>query len=187
MLPTDGNGNNSIKYSGANSFDVTAGGSKVASLGKDGNVLTGSVKLVRGDLDAPGGLAVSYQFFKNRLIPTERTAMTASVVPSGSAAGLYAVYTEIPAVRAGSILGLSVLTTNAPTAGAVSASVTVDGAAVGTPLILSAGTQAATTFAKDTYTFSGSQKLGVTITGSAEYVTANTSSASFAVSVLVEM
>lgn len=128
-------------------------------------------------LYSPGGFVDSFTFYKSFLVSSETCAMTASTIQSGSSN--YKVYLKTPMVRGGSILGLALLSEQSNIqAGAISASVTVDGVnittnATGSWLILSASgqQQAAILYTPFVYTFSGTQALGVTLTASSTYVT----------------
>ena len=127
---------------------------------------------------APGGFADCFTYYKSFLVPSEACAMTASTINSGSG-GLYKVFLKTPMVRGGSVLGLVLYSESSNVqAGAISASVTVDGVnitsnATGSWLILSASgqQQAAILYAPFVYTFSGTQALGVSLTASSTYVT----------------
>lgn len=149
---------------------------------------------IEKDVNAPGGFAQSFVFYKNTVLQNTFSEMTCSIVSASAGSvgeGWYRAYAYVPMVRSGSILGLCISTRNSSEvvkSGAFSASVMLDRVNQACTVIMDTGTFGVTTVAKNTLTFNPGQWLGVSLTSSAEMLSEpGVTSASFVGTVLVEM
>ena len=194
-LPTGGDGSAALTYNKTTrQWEIKTGGVNRVTVG-DGTTTIANAVTFSSDVTIPGGVPQTFVFFKNALLQDQRTIMTASLISSGSAWGGQA-YTRVPMVRSGSIMGLTlygetsvVISGTSPVA--LTASVTLDGANVGTPVIITTGSVGHFIQEKDVTTFNGGQAIGVSLTASDGYLVQNTvelgsTSGSWAASVLVE-
>ncbi len=191
MLSSNGNGNVSVKYVEPNTVRVTAGGNTVVDFNPNDATFS-------QDIVAPGGQLAQLTYFKN-IIQGQTTAMTASAFVSASQGLLAGTGAQLkrPMLRAGSVLGLCLYTenvnftaigTNPFVSGALTASVTIDGANTALTLVCEpTGSTFVSVVAKNLYPFSASQKIGVSLTASAGYGSDHlASSASWLAVVMVE-
>jgi len=191
MLPSNGNGNVAIKYTAKNKVEVVSDGETRLLVDNSGIAVTGD-NTITGDVNAAGGFAQSFTLTKLYMPQGGFTSMTASYVSSSLLVGLPALaFTEIPMVRAGSVRGLvlSVLnSTQTIKSGALSASVTINGVNAACTAVGHTGSYIVKTIAKDVVTFTAGQRIGVTVSASALFLSEpDVTSASFMASVLVEM
>lgn len=119
------------------------------------------------DMNVAGGYRSQLNYAVDQVRQGSVRHMTASLV-FGTAS------LRFPAASAGSVLGLSLYSSNCEiSGGALTASVTVDGVQDSNiQLIMTTGSAgAAALVSKDTVPFSASQQLGVVLTSSANYTT----------------
>jgi hypothetical protein len=183
-LPTDGSGRNGIKFVAPGTIRVTTDDATRVDINKENMT-------VNADLDAMGGYHVPFQFYAGKVAQGAKGQMTGSVVVLTStfaAVGSHTVATRYPMVRNGSVVGMALWSPDSIMLQAgLTASITVDGANVtGANLIMLTGSNKATTFTKDSYTFSASQQVGVSFTASAGYESSLALSGSWVCTVLVE-
>ena len=143
---------------------------------------TGSL-VVTDDINSAGGHVQSIVFCHSSTLQNTSQVMTASIVGDQS-------FTQVPMVRSGSIIGIALYSETCAiddsSAGALTASVTVDGVNVACSLALSTGSAGDATIAKDTVTFNPQQRIGVSLTASADYLTDLAGSGSWIATVAYE-
>jgi hypothetical protein len=156
--------------------------------------LSGSVSLSGGlvltdDLSSVGGYAQSFMFVQNNLEQGQFAAMTSSIVSATASVDVPKVWTSVPMVRAGSVLGLTLYTDTIIKSGSLSASVTINNVNCSASLAGHTGsTLTMTPIAKDLATFTAGQRIGVSLSASSLYLSEpDITSASFIATVLVEM
>jgi hypothetical protein len=132
------------------------------------------------DLDAPGGFATQLNYWYQENVAANQSAVAISIVVPA-----LTVKTELPTIRAGSVIGIVVYSNAARADGTLTVDATIDGAVTGLTAVLNAGaTQTkATTQAKGLDTFTAGQRIGVKITTDANWLPIT---ADITVSVLIE-
>jgi len=127
---------------------------------------TGSMNIT-GDLEAEGGYIQSFVLVHSGTLQDSAQDMYASLLNGTS-------FTKIPMVRNGSIIGLAIHSEDCEVddtdKGALSASVTINGVNADCLVAVSTGSDALTIVAKDAIPFDFSDRIGVSITGSADYL-----------------
>jgi hypothetical protein len=147
------------------------------------NILSNSLLVdgkadITGDISAAGGFKQPFNYAQSN-VSVSQTAVTIKVLGSSD-------NTEFLAPYAGSVIAISVASTEARSAGTLTVDATVNGTATGLQAILNGSntTYKSTTQAKDTDTFSAGDRLGVKITTSADWAP---TSADIVVTIFVEM
>jgi len=119
------------------------------------------VKTFSSDPVLPGGDCMLIGPFYQDNVTASQSAVALNMTCSSATA-----ITGIPAIRAGSIIGISVTSNEARSAGVLTVDATIAGSVTGLQAVLDDNptTQAVTTQAKDADTFTAGQLLGIKIT-----------------------
>src|SRR3990167_3908786 len=184
MIESGGTGRAWVKINNGRDVEIASDGSARVTV-------TANETTLSNDVTAAGGFRMPLVFTHGKTLQNQRTLMTSSVtvVSSSVANSPDRFMTRIPVDRAGSVVGLSLWSYDGIiTAGALTASVTIDGAVPSTTalLIMTTGSNKATTYSKDATVFSSSQQIGVSLSASADYLNTIAASASWMASVVIE-
>jgi len=187
MIPTSGDPGNKIYYSSRNKIAIQTGGTDRVEVGDATTTVSNNLS-VTGDVNAAGGFAMPLILGSRDLIQGGFVSLSSSYI-SGSAT--LAGFDFVPAVRSGSVLGfvLNVPAGQCVKSGALSGAVMING--VNTTCTITGHTGTfflATAVSKGTVTFNPGQRIGVSLSASADYLCEpDILSASFIATVLVEM
>ena len=165
MLSSDGDGSAWVKYSGKNVV-IGAGDADRVTVSPGNTTLS-------NDISPNGGLARDYSFYKVRLRQASFPVMTSSYLSGARDAEDSAVFTRIPLMKAGSVLGIALITQDCTVkSGSLSGTITISGTPSATGTVgMSTGTIAYNTFAKDLITFTAGQYLEVQLSASTTFAT----------------
>jgi len=139
--------------------------------------VSASVDIVTGgDINSRGGTSHEHKFLSYRVNQGTTPMMTSSIVDfSGTAAagnGTRIVFTQVPMLRAGSVLGIGLLTQNCTVkSGSLSGTVNINGTPSAATIGMHTGTIATRLLDKDSVTFTAGQYLELQLTASSVYYT----------------
>jgi hypothetical protein len=187
MIASNGEGGG-LYYKSRNKYAIKTDNADRLTVDNSGVDITNKLS-VTGDINAAGGFAMPLVFAKSNVKQNTFTHMTAAYLSSADDS-LANAFTQVPAPRSGSIMGLAILC--APgcvvKSGTLSASVTLANVNVACNLFITTGTfKCASAVAKDSIAFTEGQGIGVSLTASSAYLSEpNITSASFIATVLIE-
>ena len=169
MINSNGDGSAYVKYSNGGVV-IGTGNSDRLTVNNLGDVT------VSGDLNVAAGMVRDAQFVSYRVNQGTTPLMSSSIVDfSGTAAlgnSTRIVFTRIPLMRAGSVLGISLLTQNCTVkSGSLSGTVLISGVPTAATVGMNTGTIATSVFNKDSITFGANSYLEVQLTASSTYLT----------------
>lgn len=128
------------------------------------NINASGTIIAAGDITGAGGDNTELTYWYQDDVPATQNAVVLNMNGNASRA-------EVPTVRAGSIIGISVYSNESWLSGSLTVDATIDGAVTSLTAVLNAGaTQTkVTTQAKDSDTFTAGQRIGVKITTTGDW------------------